>query len=115
MDIFVLISIIIVVFAATMYVRVELDFKRNVFRLFGHSISTALLLLLALALLGVVSQSIPIWWFLFASVYLFVNELIRIYLRRHRMSDILQNHPRLYWLTRGKLRRSNASTDRAME
>ena len=86
-----------------MYVRVELDFKRNVFRVAGHTIATVLFFIMILYALSVVSEGLLLSWFLFAAAFLFVNEVIRIYLRRHSMRDILENHPRLFWLTRGKV------------
>ncbi|SRR5579875_2139909 len=101
-----LLALVILLFAITMYIRVELDFKRNVFRILGHSIATLLLVLLAGEYLGIFPSSWTLSWFLFSSVYLLINEIIRIYLRKHAMSDILQNHPRLYWLTRGKFRKT---------
>ena len=96
--------VITALISITMYVRVELDFKRNVFRIIGHGIATVLLLLLAIFELSFISISIVLSWLLLSCVYLFVNELIRIYLRKKKMTDILQNHPKLYWLTRGKLK-----------
>ncbi|MHB8568219.1 MAG: hypothetical protein ACYC7D_09170 [Nitrososphaerales archaeon] len=102
-----IIGIVIVVLGVTMYIRVELDFKKNVFRLLGHLIASILLGLLAGYEIGILSLTDTLWWLLFSSVYLLINETIRIYLRKHRMSDILQNHPRLYWLTRGKLKGKN--------
>lgn len=99
-----LVALIVIVLAVTMYIRVELDFKRNAFRIFGHIISSILLALLVGFELGVLDITLVLWWLLFSSAYLLVNEIIRIYLRKHKMNDILQNHPRLYWLTRGKLK-----------
>ena len=99
-----LIAAVIVVSAVTMYIRVELDFKRNVFRLAGHAIATVLLVLLLGYELAYFSIAIPVSWLLLSSLYLLINEVIRIYLRKHKMSDILQNHPRLYWLARGRLK-----------
>lgn len=93
----------VVAFAATMYIRVELDFKRNIFRVAGHAISSILLLLTILFYFSLISAFLFLAWFLFSSIFLLVNEVIRIYLRKHSMKDILENHPRLYWLTRGKL------------
>ena len=92
----------IIVFIAMMYVRVELDFKRNLFRVAGHALATLLLLALAVSLLGFGLDGLLIDLFLLSVVFLFVNEVIRIYLRKHSMKDILENHPRLYWLARGK-------------
>jgi hypothetical protein len=99
-----IIALVILVFAITMYIRVELDFKRNIFRIAGHTIATFLLVFLVLYELGVLDLSLAVSWLLFSSVYLLINETIRIYLRKHKMSDILQNHPRLYWLARGKIK-----------
>ncbi len=87
-----------------MYIRVELDFKRNVFRVAGHTIATILWVLLAAFELGYMELTVPLTWLLLSSIYLLINEIIRIYLRKHNMSDILQNHPRLYWLARGRLK-----------
>jgi hypothetical protein len=103
-DLFFLIALL---FAATMYIRVELDFKRNFFRVAGHFLATVLVLLTILAYLGTIPLSTMLWWFLLSSVFILINEIIRIYLRKHSMKDILQNHPRLYWLTRGKIRVPN--------
>ena len=94
-------TIILLTFVATMYIRVELDFKKNVFRVAGHLLATILLLLTLLNLGGIADVSILLEWFLISALFLLINETIRIYLRRHSMSDLLQNHPRLYWLVRG--------------
>jgi hypothetical protein len=94
-----------VFFAATMYIRVELDFKRNAFRVAGHSLSSILVLLATLYSISILSLVVLLEWLVFCSIFLFINEVIRIYLRKHSMKDILENHPTLYWLTRGKIRR----------
>src|SRR5579883_1163999 len=91
------------VFVVTMYIRVELDFKRNLFRVAGHFVASVLLLLIPLDFFQIVANSILLGWFLLCSIFLMINEVIRIYLRRHSMKDILENHPTLYWLTRGKI------------
>jgi hypothetical protein len=88
-----------------MYIRVELDFKRNLFRVAGHFVASVLLLLIPLDFFQIVANSILLGWFLLCSIFLMINEVIRIYLRRHSMKDILENHPTLYWLTRGKIRK----------
>jgi hypothetical protein len=99
----ILLVFVIVSFATTMYIRVGLDFKRNVFRLLGFAIASVLLLLTTLYYLSMIEDFLLLSFFLFSSIFLFINEAIRIYLRKHSMGDILENHPRLYWLTRGKI------------
>jgi hypothetical protein len=100
-----LLLILAMVFVVTMYIRVELDFKRNLFRVAGHFVASVLLLLIPLDFFQIVANSILLGWFLLCSIFLMINEVIRIYLRRHSMKDILENHPTLYWLTRGKIRK----------
>ncbi len=95
-------------FAIMMYIRVELDFKRNAFRVIGHGLATVLVMLTAFSLIRLTDIGPALSWLLLCSVFLLVNEVIRIYLRKHQMKDILQNHPRLYWLTRGKVRKQDS-------
>ncbi len=93
--------------AGTMFIRVELDFKRNAFRVVGHSIAAILVILTIFSYFSIIQINLLLEWLLLSVIFLLINEVIRIYLRKHSMNDILENHATLYWLTRGKLRRKS--------